>query len=151
MGGLKAQERINIFTDGSCPKAGGPGGWAFVFSWRTLYRERSGHIPAPCTNNRAELLAVIHALESLTRPCLAMVHTDSQYVLKGFTEWLQGWKRRGWRNYSGGEVSNRDLWERLEAAAAPHDLAWQWVKGHSGHVENERCDELAGIATRNPS
>lgn len=148
--GVRLLERINIFTDGSCPKAGGPGGWAFILSWKEKYRESSGHIPAPCTNNRAELLAVIHALESLSRPCWVMVHTDSEYVLKGYSEWLPSWLRRGWKNREGKPIQNKDLWERLIEAGRCHDITWQWVPGHSGHVENERCDELAGIATKTP-
>ena len=108
-------------------------------------KELSGGEPAT-TNNRMEMLAVIHGLESLKKPVSVRIYTDSQYVMKGMTEWLAGWKRRGWKTADRQPVKNMDLWQRLDAAVAPHQVEWQWVRGHSGHPENERVDQLARAA-----
>lgn len=135
---------LEIFTDGACSGNPGPGGWGALMRYGEHERELSGGEPQT-TNNRMELMAVIAALEALKRPMTATVYTDSQYVQKGVTEWLAGWKRRGWRTKTG-EVKNRDLWERLDAALHPHDVTFQWVRGHAGHPENERVDALARAA-----
>ncbi len=135
---------LEIFTDGACSGNPGPGGWGALMRYGEHERELSGGEPQT-TNNRMELMAVIAALEALKRPMTATVYTDSQYVQKGVTEWLAGWKRRGWKTKTG-EVKNRDLWERLDAAVQPHDLTFQWVRGHAGHPENERVDALARAA-----
>ena len=144
------------YTDGACSGNPGPGGWGALLIARdgeTVVRERalSGG-EAQTTNNRMELLAAISALEALSRPSAITMVTDSAYVKGGITEWLPGWKRRGWRTSTGKPVKNEDLWRRLEAAAAPHRIAWEWVKGHAGHPENERADELAreGMAPFKP-
>ena len=144
------------YTDGACSGNPGPGGWGALLIARdgeTIVRERalSGG-EAQTTNNRMELLAAISALEALSRPSAITMVTDSAYVKGGITEWLPGWKRRGWRTSTGKPVKNEDLWRRLEAAAAPHRIAWEWVKGHAGHPENERADELAreGMAPFKP-
>jgi ribonuclease HI len=133
---------VHAFTDGACLGNPGPGGWGALLRAGGRERELSGGEPAT-TNNRMELMAAIVALEALTRPCEIVLYTDSQYVQKGIGEWLPGWIRRGWRTAGGAAVKNRDLWERLHAAAQPHRIDWQWVRGHSGHVENERVDVLA--------
>ncbi len=135
-------EQIEIFTDGACSGNPGPGGWGAILRAGKAEKEMWGGEPAT-TNNRMEMLAVISALEALKRPVAARVYTDSQYVQKGMTEWLQGWKRRGWKTAGKEPVKNEDLWRRLDAAAALHALEWVWVRGHNGHVENERCDALA--------
>ncbi|MEN3111513.1 ribonuclease HI [Uliginosibacterium paludis] len=135
-------EQIEIFTDGACSGNPGPGGWGAILRAGKAEKEIWGGEPST-TNNRMEMLAVISALEALKRPVAARVYTDSQYVQKGMTEWLQGWKRRGWKTAGKEPVKNEDLWRRLDAAAAQHALEWVWVRGHNGHVENERCDALA--------
>lgn len=133
---------VEIFTDGACRGNPGPGGWGAILRYggreKTLYGGE-----AQSTNNRMELTAVIRALEALTRPCEVRITTDSKYVIQGITEWLPNWKRRGWKTADRKPVLNADLWERLDALVAPHDIAWQWVRGHSGHPENERADRLA--------
>jgi ribonuclease HI len=136
---------VDAFTDGACLGNPGPGGWGVLLRARGRERELSGGEP-DTTNNRMEMMAAIMALESLTRPCVVALHTDSQYVQKGIAEWLPGWIRRGWRTAAGAPVKNQDLWERLHAAAARHTVDWRWVRGHSGHVENERVDQLARAA-----
>lgn len=142
---LSGEERVFLFTDGACSGNPGPGGWAALLRYRTRERELSGSEPAT-TNNRMEMLAVIHGLESLKRPMPVRIYTDSQYVMKGVTEWLAGWKRRGWKTADRQPVKNVDLWQRLEAALDPHQVEWQWVRGHDGHPENERVDALARAA-----
>lgn len=134
--------RVDVFTDGACSGNPGPGGWAAIMRSGAHEKELSGG-EAQTTNNRMELTAVIEALRALKKPAAVTVHTDSQYVMKGFTEWLPGWRRRGWRNSQGQKVINQDLWEILQEVAKPHDLAWVWVRGHNGHPENERADALA--------
>jgi ribonuclease HI len=134
--------KVVIFTDGSCRGNPGPGGWAAVLSFNGREREVSGGEPAT-TNNRMELTAAIEALNALTRPCVVELHTDSQYVKNGITQWLPLWKARGWRTMTKGAVKNEDLWRRLDEARLRHEVDWRWVKGHAGHEMNERVDVLA--------
>ena len=136
---------VRVWTDGGCKPNPGPGGWGAILLFRGHERELSGAEPAS-TNNRMELTAAAAALEALTRPCLVAVHTDSEYVRNGITRWHAGWVRRNWRNAAGDPVANMDLWRRLLAAAAPHEVAWHWVRGHSGDPMNERADKLATAA-----
>ena len=138
-------EWVEIYTDGACRGNPGPGGWGALLKYGRHERVLSGAEPAT-TNNRMELLAAISALEALKRPTRVRLCTDSTYVRNGITQWIQGWKRRGWRTASGSAVKNADLWRRLETAAARHEVQWEWVKGHSGHPGNERADQLAGAA-----
>jgi ribonuclease HI len=133
---------VGIHTDGACLGNPGPGGWAALLRYRGRERELAGG-EALTTNNRMELMAAIMALEALSEPCVVVLHTDSQYVRQGITEWLPGWIRRNWRTSGGSDVKNRDLWERLQAACARHRIDWRWVKGHSGDPDNDRVDELA--------
>lgn len=133
---------IEIYTDGACRGNPGPGGWGAILRYKETEKELFGG-EAETTNNRMELMAAIVALESLTRPCEVMLMTDSKYVKQGITEWIHGWKKRGWKNAAKQPVKNVDLWQRLDTAAAKHQIDWQWVKGHSGHPENERADVLA--------
>ncbi len=133
---------IEIHTDGACLGNPGPGGWAALLRFNGTERELAGG-EAQTTNNRMELMGAIAALEALKEPCVVVLHSDSKYVLQGISEWMPGWKRKGWKTAGGGAVKNQDLWQRLDAAAAPHRMTWQWVKGHAGHPENERVDVLA--------
>ena len=137
-----ARKHVDIHTDGACLGNPGPGGWAALLCWRGIERELSGG-EAATTNNRMELMAAIAALETLKEPCTVVLTTDSQYVRQGITEWMAGWIRRGWKTAGGDPVKNRDLWERLHAAAARHRVDWRWVKGHAGDPDNERVDQLA--------
>lgn len=134
-----------MYTDGACSGNPGPGGWGAVLLWNAHRREINGG-EAATTNNRMELMAVIQGLESLKRPCEVHVYTDSIYVMKGITEWLPSWKRRGWRTASKKPVANVDLWQALESATERHRLKWHWVKAHAGIPENERADALARAA-----
>jgi len=136
---------VEIYTDGACRGNPGPGGWAATLQSGEHLREISG-AEAGTTNNRMELTAVIRALEALKRPVKARIHTDSEYVRKGITEWLSAWKRRDWRTADRKPVKNRDLWERLDALAARHEIEWRWVPGHAGVPGNERVDRLASAA-----
>ena len=136
---------VDIYTDGACRGNPGPGGWGALLINGERERELSGAESAT-TNNRMELLAVINALRALKRRVSARVYTDSQYVRLGMTEWLTGWKARGWRTADRKPVKNQDLWEQLDELAAGHDIEWHWVKGHSGVPGNERCDQLANAA-----
>ena len=136
---------VDIYTDGACRGNPGPGGWAAILMSGGHERELSGAESAT-TNNRMELLAVINALAALKRQVSARVYTDSQYVRLGMTEWLAGWKARGWRTADRRPVRNQDLWQRLDDLAAGHQIEWHWVKGHSGNPGNERCDALANAA-----
>lgn len=138
---------IEIFTDGACSGNPGPGGWGVLMRWRDHEKELFGGEPET-TNNRMELMAAIQGIESVTRPSRLRVVTDSVYVKDGITKWIHGWKRNGWKTAAKKPVKNEDLWRRLDAALAGHEVDWQWVKGHAGHPENERADELArlGIA-----
>ncbi|WP_028771186.1 ribonuclease HI [Silanimonas lenta] len=133
---------IEIHTDGACLGNPGPGGWAALLRWNGSEKLLSGGEPLT-TNNRMELLAAIAGLEALKAPCEVALHSDSKYVLQGISEWLPGWKRKGWKTAGGGAVKNQDLWQRLDAAAAPHRVHWHWVKGHAGHPDNERVDAAA--------
>jgi ribonuclease HI len=137
---------VRIYTDGACKYNPGPGGWAFVLkeAGREVV-ERSGSEPHT-TNNRMELMAVIRALETVPPGSRVEVHTDSQYVQKGMSEWLRDWKRRGWRTADKKPVKNVDLWQELDRLAGAHSVTWHWVKGHAGHPENERADALANRA-----
>lgn len=134
--------RVTIYTDGACSGNPGPGGWGVLLLYGEARRVLQGG-EAETTNNRMELMAAIMALETLTRPCQVDLWTDSQYVRQGITEWLAGWKRNGWKTAARKPVKNDDLWQRLDAAQARHDVAWHWVKGHAGHTENEEVDGLA--------
>ena len=133
---------VTIYTDGACSGNPGPGGWGAILMSGAHERELFGGEPNT-TNNRMELTAAIRALEALKRPCKVELHTDSQYVRQGITEWLAGWKSRGWKTAAKAPVKNEDLWRELDAARLRHDVAWRWVKGHSGHPLNERADALA--------
>lgn len=135
-------KEVEIHTDGSCLGNPGPGGWAALLRHEGRERELSGG-EALTTNNRMELMAAIMALEALNSACRIALHTDSQYVRQGITEWMPNWIRRQWRTSGGDPVKNRDLWERLHAATHRHHVAWHWVKGHSGNPDNERVDVLA--------
>lgn len=137
--------RVEIHTDGACLGNPGPGGWGAILESGGRRRELSG-AEAATTNNRMELTAAIEALNALRRACEVVLYTDSRYVMQGMTEWLPRWQRKGWRTASGKAVENRDLWERLVAAAAPHRIRWEWVRGHAGVPGNERADELARTA-----
>jgi len=141
-------EPVRIYTDGACKGNPGPGGWGALLRSGTHERELYGGDPAT-TNNRMELTAVIRALAALTRPSSVEIYTDSEYVMKGITEWLAAWKRRGWKTADRKPVKNADLWRELDAAAGRHEVRWHWVRGHSGHPENERADALAnrGVAS----
>jgi ribonuclease HI len=136
---------VVIYTDGACSGNPGPGGWGAVMLYKGRRKEISGGDP-DTTNNRMELLAVVRALEALNRPCSVTINTDSTYVMKGITEWIESWKRRQWRTASKQPVKNVDLWLELESALAPHEVQWKWVRGHSGVPENDRADELARAA-----
>jgi ribonuclease HI len=135
---------VDIFSDGACSGNPGPGGWGAILRAGGKEKEIWGGEPAT-TNNRMELMAVIRALALLTRPVSVRVHTDSQYVQKGISEWIHGWKKRGWKTADKQPVKNEDLWRALDAEAARHQVQWLWVKGHAGHVENERADALARL------
>lgn len=134
--------KVEIFCDGACSGNPGVGGWGAVLRYGDKEKELSG-ADGETTNNRMELTAVIEALSSLKRPCSVVLTSDSQYVVKGMTEWINGWVKKGWVNSKKEPVLNRDLWERLLALSKIHRIEWVWVRGHNGHPENERCDELA--------
>ncbi len=133
---------VEIFTDGACRGNPGPGGWGALLRFGPHEKTISG-AEAHTTNNRMELSAAIFALEALSRPCQVKLTTDSKYLRDGITRWIQGWKRKGWRTAGGKPVKNEDLWRRLEIVSRKHDISWNWVKGHSGHDENETADRLA--------
>lgn len=136
---------VEIFTDGACKGNPGPGGWGALLRYNGAIKELKGAEPET-TNNRMELMAAIEALRALKRPCKVSLTTDSQYVRKGITEWIHGWKKKNWKNASKQPVKNADLWKTLDELSQQHDIAWHWVKGHSGHPENERVDALANEA-----
>ena len=136
---------IEVFTDGACRGNPGPGGWGVLLRYNN-HEKRLYGAEAETTNNRMELMAVIQALESLKRDCKVKLTSDSQYVLKGITEWMENWKKRNWKTAAKKPVKNVDLWQRLDQARQIHDIEWHWVKGHSGHIENEIADELANQA-----
>ena len=133
---------VVIHTDGACSGNPGPGGWGAILAFGAREKELNGGEPHT-TNNRMELMAAIAGLEALKRPCKVRLYTDSLYLRDGITQWLAGWKARGWRTAAKAPVKNVDLWQRLEQAAAVHEIEWHWVRGHSGHPENERADALA--------
>jgi ribonuclease HI len=133
---------VEIFSDGACKGNPGVGGWGALLRMGGTEKELFGGEPNT-TNNRMELTAVIQALTALTRPCEVLIHTDSQYVMKGMMEWIEGWKAKGWKTAAKQPVKNDDLWKTLDKLVAMHDVDWRWVKGHSGHPENERADQLA--------
>jgi ribonuclease HI len=139
------QTFVEIFSDGACSGNPGPGGWGTILRSGGQVKELSGFAPET-TNNRMEMLGAIAGLEALKRPCRVRITTDSQYLVKGMTEWIHGWQKKGWKNSKKEEVLNRDLWERLLALCRQHRVEWAWVRGHAGHPENERCDELARAA-----
>lgn len=138
-------DQVEIFTDGACRGNPGPGGWGVLLRFNGHEKTLKGAEP-DTTNNRMELTAALEGLRSLKRPCKVDLTTDSQYVRKGITEWIHGWKRKGWKNASKQPVKNADLWQQLDAVSQEHDVAWHWVKGHSGHRENELVDQLANDA-----
>ncbi len=135
-------DTVDIFTDGACSGNPGPGGWAAILRWRGTEKELSGFV-ADTTNNRMEMMAAIQGVEALRRGVRARLYTDSTYVRDGITRWIERWKQNGWRTAAKKPVKNEDLWRRLDTALQGHDVEWHWVKGHSGHVENERADQLA--------
>jgi ribonuclease HI len=137
-----APDIVDIYTDGACSGNPGPGGWGALFVHHHTEKEICGGEPAT-TNNRMELRAAIEAISALKRPSRVRLHTDSVYVRDGITQWIHDWKRNGWRTAQRKPVKNVDLWEALDAALQPHDIEWRWVKGHAGHPENERADQLA--------
>ncbi len=134
--------QVEIYTDGACKGNPGPGGWGALLLAGKHRKEMFGGEPNT-TNNRMELLAVIRALEALNKPCHVVLHTDSQYVQKGISEWIHGWKARGWKTAAKEPVKNADLWQELDAISQKHDIDWRWVKGHAGHDGNEAADQLA--------
>jgi len=141
--GAKADgDIVEAYTDGACSGNPGPGGWGVILRWRGTERELWGGEP-DTTNNRMELMAAIMALEALKRQVSVRIHTDSTYVRSGITDWIVRWKRNGWKTAARKPVKNVDLWQRLDAALADHEIDWRWIKGHAGHPENERADALA--------
>ena len=142
-----ASKPVVIHTDGACSGNPGPGGWGAILKFGDTEKELKGG-EAHTTNNRMELMAAISALEALKKPCVVDLTTDSQYVRQGITGWIHGWKKNGWRTSDKKPVKNVDLWQRLDAALKPHQVNWHWIKGHAGHAENERADQLAreGVA-----
>jgi ribonuclease HI len=136
------RQRVTIYTDGACSGNPGPGGWGAILSFGDQTKELFGG-EAHTTNNRMELMGAISALEALKRPCSVDLHTDSQYLRNGIMIWIHGWKKNGWRTSDKKPVKNVDLWKRLDEALGTHDIRWHWVKGHAGHAQNERADELA--------
>ena len=137
--------KVEIFTDGACRGNPGEGGWGVLMRYGDVEKEFYGYA-AETTNNQMELMAVIQSLESLKRPCEVKLTTDSKYVIQGITEWIEGWKAKGWKTASKKPVKNKELWQRLDKAISPHEIEWKWIKGHSGHEENERVDALANKA-----
>jgi ribonuclease HI len=133
---------VEAFTDGACSGNPGPGGWGVVLRYGKHEKELSGG-ETETTNQRMELTAAIEALRAIKRPCRVTIYSDSKYVVQGMTEWIHNWKRNGWKNASKKPVANAELWQELDRLAAKHRVAWRWVKGHAGHPENERADELA--------
>ena len=138
-------KKVEVFTDGACKGNPGPGGWGVLLRMGRHEKEMAGS-EAETTNNRMEMTAVIKALNALIEPCEVIVHTDSRYVVDGMTKWIEGWQRKGWINASKQPVRNADLWHDLIEATRRHTVNWQWVKGHDGHIENERVDKLASDA-----
>jgi len=142
---MSDNNKVIIFTDGGCRGNPGPGGWGALMRFGNHEKEIYGY-EEETTNNRMELMAAIRSLETLSRECSVVLTTDSQYVRQGITEWMDGWKKRGWKTAAKKPVKNKDLWQRLDKAVKEHEVDWQWVKGHSGHEGNERADDLANRA-----
>ena len=142
---MTTKKAVELFTDGGCRGNPGPGGWGALLRFGGHEKELYGYDPET-TNNRMELMAAIAGLETLNEPCDVILTTDSQYVRQGITSWISNWKAKGWKTAAKKPVKNKDLWQRLDAASDKHDIDWRWVKGHSGHAENERVDELANKA-----
>ena len=142
---MSSTKTVEIFTDGACRGNPGKGGWGLLMRYGDAEKEAYGYAEKT-TNNQMELMAVIQGLEKLKRPCKVKLTTDSKYVIQGITQWIDGWKAKGWQTANRKPVKNKDLWQRLDKARAAHDIEWQWVKGHSGHKENERVDALANKA-----
>lgn len=136
---------VELFTDGACSGNPGPGGWGALLRFKGTEKELSGN-EQETTNNRMELKAAIEGLKAIKRPCPVTLYTDSKYVLQGVTEWMTGWKQRGWKTADKKPVKNQDLWMELDEQVQRHTIKWIWVKGHAGHAENERVDELARLA-----
>ena len=145
-----AQQSVHIYTDGSCLGNPGPGGYGAILIYGKHRKEISEGFTLT-TNNRMELLATIEALKLLTKPCQVELTTDSQYVKNGINQWIHNWRRNGWRTKDKKPVKNADLWQALDEVIKQHEVNWHWVKGHSGHPENERCDELARAGANNPT
>jgi ribonuclease HI len=137
-------QKVIIHTDGACSGNPGPGGWGAILDYNTTRKELYGG-EVGTTNNRMELTAAIEALKALTRPCLVEMHVDSQYVKDGITKWISNWQRNGWKTADKKPVKNVELWQALAEAIKRHDISWHWVKGHAGHPDNERADELARL------
>ena len=144
---MSSKMRVVIYTDGACDPNPGPGGWAALLRFGSQEKILSGSDP-DTTNNRMELTAAVQALQALNRPSPIDLYTDSQYLRNGITEWLPGWKKRGWKR-RGGALANQDLWQALDASLAEHDITWHWVRGHAGNRDNQRVDYLARQAMRN--
>ena len=142
---MSAKPHVHIYTDGACLGNPGPGGWAALLRSNGHEKELVG-AASQTTNNRMEMRAAINALNALNRPCIVTIHTDSQYLRQGITQWVKNWQRNGWKTASKKPVKNKDLWQALLKAIEPHEVRWEWVKGHAGHEENERVDALASEA-----
>ncbi len=142
-----SSHHVELFTDGACSGNPGPGGWGALLRYKATEKELSGAEP-DTTNNRMELMAAIEGLKAVKRACDVTLYTDSKYVLQGVTEWMDGWKSRGWKTADKKPVKNQDLWMALDEQVKRHTIKWQWVKGHNGHIENERVDELARMAIK---
>lgn len=140
-----SSNNVELFTDGACSGNPGPGGWGALLRYKSTEKELSGAEP-DTTNNRMELMAAIEGLKAMKRACHVTLYTDSKYVLQGVTEWMDGWKARGWKTADKKPVKNQDLWMALDEQVKRHTVKWEWVKGHNGHIENERVDELARMA-----
>lgn len=141
-------QTVDIYTDGACSGNPGPGGYGSLLKWGEATKEISGYAP-DTTNNRMEMMAVIEALRQLKRPCKVRLFTDSEYVMKGITEWVPRWLKKNWMTAQKKPVQNRDLWEEILRLSRKHQIEWKWVKGHNNHPENERCDHLARNAIKN--
>lgn len=142
-----SSQQVELYTDGACSGNPGPGGWGALLRYKGTEKELSGAEPET-TNNRMELMAAIEGLKAIKRPCPVTLYTDSKYVLQGVTEWMSAWKTRGWKTADKKPVKNQDLWMALDEQVNRHQVTWQWVKGHNGHIENERVDELARMAIK---
>ena len=141
----KFNNKVQIFTDGACKGNPGPGGWGAILIYGEHAKELKGYSPKS-TNNIMELTAVIEALKDLSRPCSIILTTDSNYVKDGITKWIHNWKKKGWKTSNKKDVKNKELWQKLDHESSRHQITWEWVKGHSGHIENERADTLANQA-----